>query len=551
MYARKAEFMTSSLHADELRRHIAHSRLLADVAEALIGAQSLRSILQLCCEAMVQRLDAAFARIWTLNSVEDVLELQASAGMYTHINGPHGRVPVGKFKIGRIAQENKPHLTNDVLTDSRISDPEWARREGMVSFAGYPLTIGGHVIGVMAMFARQALADDTLDALAAVADAVALGIERSRADEARRLFQALVETSGDFIGFTNPSGKLVYLNEAGRALVGLGAEENARDRSLDQFVLAAERAQLQAILNDVLQGQRWTGETTFFNARTGEPVITQQTVLPIADDTGEISAIATVARDMRALKAAEEMQRAEQERRRELIVALERSNRELDQFAYVASHDLKAPLRGIANLSQWLEEDLEPHLTEESRQQLKLLRGRVHRLEALIDGILSYSRAGRKKTERKKVVLSRLIDGVIQHLSPAADAILDVQPDLPVLYAERVPLEQVFMNLIGNALKHGGAPAHVRIGARRAGDWYEFFVSDRGPGIAPEFHERIWGIFQTLERRDVVEGTGIGLAVVRKIVESQGGKTWVDSALGEGATFWFSWPVGSEDFDGT
>ena len=130
----------------------------------------------------MHHLDAAFARIWTHNEREKVLELQASAGMYTHIDGPHGRVPVGKFKIGLIAEERKPHLTNSVIGDPRVPEQEWARREGLVAFAGYPLIIGDRVVGVMAMFARHSLSQATLDAMASIADGVALGIERKQAE---------------------------------------------------------------------------------------------------------------------------------------------------------------------------------------------------------------------------------------------------------------------------------------------------------------------------------------------------------------------------------
>jgi len=131
--------------------------LAADVAIALTQANALPQTLQQCAQAFVQHLDAAFARIWTLNAEENVLELQSSAGLYTHLDGPHGRVPVGQFKIGLIAQERRPHLTNTVTSDPRVGDPEWARREGMVAFAGYPLIVGERLVGVLAMFARQPL----------------------------------------------------------------------------------------------------------------------------------------------------------------------------------------------------------------------------------------------------------------------------------------------------------------------------------------------------------------------------------------------------------
>ena len=167
--------------------------LRADVSAALAEpVGSLQSILQRNAEAVVRHLDAAFARIWTLNQQESMLELQASAGLYTHLNGSHSRVPVGKLKIGLIAEERQPHMTNDVRTDPRISDQEWARDQGMVSFAGYPLLVEDRVVGVMAMFARHPLTEDTVEALASVAATIAQGIERKRAEEALRENQEIL-----------------------------------------------------------------------------------------------------------------------------------------------------------------------------------------------------------------------------------------------------------------------------------------------------------------------------------------------------------------------
>ena len=169
----------------ELARRVHQAALGAEVGAALAeGGAPLRQVLQLCAEAVVKHLDAAFARIWTLEHGSDVLELQASAGMYTHTDGPHGRVPVGRFKIGLIAAERKPHLTNSVVGDPRVGDQEWARREGMVSFAGYPLLVEDRLVGVLAMFARRPLPDDMLEALASIANVTAQGIERRRAEEA-------------------------------------------------------------------------------------------------------------------------------------------------------------------------------------------------------------------------------------------------------------------------------------------------------------------------------------------------------------------------------
>lgn len=159
--------------------------LNSDVSRALIKDSSLQDILRDCTEAVVKHLDAAFARVWTLNEKENVLELQASSGIYTHLDGEHSRVPVGKLKIGTIAAERQPHLTNSVVGDVRVGNQEWAKQEKMPAFAGYPLLVEDNLVGVVAMFARQPLSEKTVEALAAVANVIALGIERKHTESER------------------------------------------------------------------------------------------------------------------------------------------------------------------------------------------------------------------------------------------------------------------------------------------------------------------------------------------------------------------------------
>jgi PAS domain S-box-containing protein len=229
---------------------------------------------------------------------------------------------------------------------------------------------------------------------------------------------------------------------------------------------------------------------------------------------------------------------------RERTAELERSNRELDRFAYIASHDLKAPLRAIDNLSTWLEQDVHNLLPRSSQEHLDKLRGRVQRMERLLDDLLAYSRAGRVRHRPQLVETGPLVCSIFELQSPPAEFQLTVEEPMPVLYTQRVPLEAVFRNLIGNAIKHHHRPdGHVRVGARQHDDLVEFYVCDDGPGIAPEYHERIFEMFQTLQPRDQLEASGMGLAIVKKTVESAGGLLVVHSAEGEGTCFTFTWPV--------
>lgn len=222
---------------------------------------------------------------------------------------------------------------------------------------------------------------------------------------------------------------------------------------------------------------------------------------------------------------------------------LQRSNQDLDQFAYIASHDLKAPLRAIDHLSTWVLEDVGHLLPERSYEHLTKMRSRIDRMEGLLDDLLTYSRAGRFRGEADMVDLNEIVARVIDTVSPPEDFNISAKGKLPTLYTYTAPLETVLRNLVNNAIKHHNKPnGNIQISAEEQGDMIEFAVTDDGPGIDPAFHERIFQMFQTLRPRDQVEGSGIGLAVVDKIVSSVGGTVEVESMPGKGATFRFTWP---------
>ena len=222
---------------------------------------------------------------------------------------------------------------------------------------------------------------------------------------------------------------------------------------------------------------------------------------------------------------------------------LERSNRDLDQFAYSASHDLKSPLRAIDNLAQWIAEDAGALLPAPTRADLELMQQRIKRMERLLDDLLAYSRVGRGASHKLETVeTGALVREVLALLCPPETFTVEVRP-LPTLTTHRAPLEQVFRNLIGNAIKHHDRrDGRVEVSSRDAGAFVELTIRDDGPGIPPEFHAQVFLMFQTLKPRDQVEGSGMGLALVKKIVENQRGQITLESAIGQGATFRFSWP---------
>ncbi len=532
-----------------------HAGLAMDVGMALTRGEGLRSMLQQCTDSLVHRLDVGLARIWSMNEPEQVLELEASSGLSTDLDREHRCIPVGEREVGLVAQQRKPFLTNHAASDARVSDRAWAAAQGMVSFAAYPLLLGDRTVGVMAMFSRQSLSRDSLDVLGTVADSIALGIQRKWAEQERtrllareRRYNEQLQGLADAALAMNSAVSLdaVLQTVAERACTILDAYRAVASMAETETWAASKRAETICERPDGAAGGgaelyapllgRDGREMGSIVLTGGESGFSDQDLRVLLHLSQVASAVIENTRLYQQTLAAEITLR-------ELNRSLERSNRELDEFAYVASHDLKAPLRGIAHLSAWLEEDLGPLLPQASHEHLGLLRGRVLRLEALIDGILDYSRAGRQRHKLERVDVARLLREVAELLSPRARVQIRVAPDMPVLSTERVPLLQVFMNLLGNALKHGGRDDLViDVSWTAQGEMGEFRVSDNGAGIPPEFHQRIWGIFQTLKPRDQVEGTGIGLSVVKKAVETRGGQVRVESTPGQGTTFGFTWP---------
>jgi signal transduction histidine kinase len=200
-------------------------------------------------------------------------------------------------------------------------------------------------------------------------------------------------------------------------------------------------------------------------------------------------------------------------------------------------------LRAVSNLSEWIETDLEGQLPPESEQQLQLLRARAQRMESMINGLLEYARAGRVEVATEVVEVAALLAEVIDSLDPPPTFKIQIEAPMPTLNTKRLLLSQVFANLIGNAIKHCDRPdCSLNISVQVKAEEYEFALKDDGPGIAPEHHDKVFTIFQTLNARHDTDSTGIGLSIVRKIVEAEGGTIRLASQVGVGTTFYFTWP---------
>ena len=366
--------------------------------------------------------------------------------------------------------------------------------------------------------------------------------------ELARLVQVL-EASEDYVGLSDIKGKMLWNNPQIKKLIGITDDRDVGDLQIKDYhpAWAWNIVEKQGIPTAIDKGT-WLGETAILT-KDGREIPVSQLIVAHKSADGKVEYISTVMRNLSLQKEAENSlkEKALELRwlNKELLQTasqLKKRNQELDRFAYVTSHDLKAPLRAIANLATWLGEDLEGQIPEENQQQLKLMQSRVKRMDGLIQGLLDYSRVGRKCTPIETVNLNKLISELSYLLSIPSEFEIIVTSKLPTLKTEALLLQQVFSNLIDNAIKyHPQKEGRITISVEQRDEYYQFAVNDDGLGIDPQYHDRIFTIFQTLQARDTIESTGIGLSIVKKIVESQGGKIWLESQVGEGATFYFTW----------
>ena len=339
------------------------------------------------------------------------------------------------------------------------------------------------------------------------------------------------------IVITDSKGVAEWVNDGFVRLTGYSFNEVIGKRTVD--VLHGKGTDLevkQQLLEAISSHRPFSGELLKYK-KDGSPFWTQITMTPITSDDGtDEERFIFIESDISPRKLAEE-------KMNQYMKNLEKTNSELDKFAYVVSHDLKAPLRAIGNLTGWIEEDMGERLPEEVRTHFNTIKGRVVRMEGLINGILDYTKAAKKGGELLSFPVDELVRETIDLIDPPASAVINVRDELPVMKTERVKLQQIFLNLIHNAVKYNDKEdIQIDIGCEDAGANWKFFVRDNGPGIEPKYHDKIFVIFQTLNARDEVESRGVGLAIVKKIIEEEGGKIWVESEKGKGASFCFTWP---------
>ena len=378
--------------------------------------------------------------------------------------------------------------------------------------------------------------DDGVKVLSAITDISA----RKRMEER---FRQVVEAAPNAMVMVNKHGVIEMVNTQAELIFGY-----SRAELLGQLIdiLLPERFRHQhpnhraSFFADLSPRAMGTGRDLYGRRKDGSEFPVEVGLNPIETDDG-VKVLSAITDITARVKASEKLAEHRDE--------LERSNKELATFAYVASHDLKSPLRGIFQISHWIEEDLANGQHQTIPQHMTLLRGRLRRMERLLDDLLAYSRAGRLEGSLSQIELGKWAHNIFEMQTPPEGFTLEVDADLPTFTTLATPLEQVLRNLFSNAIKHHDRPTgHLRLSGRLANKhYYEFSVTDDGPGISPEYQERVYIMFQTLRPRDEVEGSGMGLALVKKIVETYGGKTGITSDGIRGCSIRFTWPINIEE----
>jgi len=372
---------------------------------------------------------------------------------------------------------------------------------------------------------------DLLDAVAKHLGSVA---ERTHTREKLQLFRDLIDRSNDCVFVTEPKwGRFLDLNDKACNSLGYTREEllgmsikDIEETIPDDSAWTEHVKEVREKGYMIFESVHKRKDGTAFPVEINIKFIEQE----------KDSYILAVARDITERKKAEQ-------RQDELVEQVESINKELKDFAYIVSHDLKAPLRGVKTLADWITTDYADKLDDQGKEQMGLLSARVDRMHNLIDGVLQYSRVGREKEKRVQVNLNDLVSGIIDAIAPPENIAITVDDELPVVKCGQTRIMQVFQNLLSNAVKYMDKPkGKIKVGCVEENGFWKFSIADNGPGIEEKNFERIFKIFQTLSPRDEVESTGVGLTVVKKIVEIYGGKIWVESKSGQGSTFFFTLP---------
>jgi PAS domain S-box-containing protein len=517
-----------------------------EIGIALSHQEDLKGILHNCAGAVVRHLDAAFARIWTLSGDGHELELQASAGKYTRLDGTHSRIPVGQHKIGLIAQERKPHLTNDVQNDPRVSDKDWAQQEKMIAFAGYPLILEDRLVGVIGMFSQNPLSESTVEALSFAAGIIAQGIERKRAEESLRRSEAFL-AEGQRLGQIGSYSWRVATNEIkwSKELYRIYEFEIGVPVTLELLRTRVHPQDL-SLYEAMVENARRGGTNFEWHFRLLMPDRSIKYMHAVAqatrDQDGQLEYIAVI-QDVTERRLSEE---ALEKSRSELAQMSKLTN--MGEMAASIAHEVNQPLTAVTNngnacLRLLANHKLEPDVL---RRALEEIVTDGTRASAVIARIRAFVK--KKPAEMSEVDLNEVIHETValagrELFENRVRIEYQLAQPLPQVLADRVQMQQVLLNLIMNAIEAMAANEdqlrliHLDSRINESGDVL-VTVRDLGVGLGSE-PNRIFTAFYTTK----TNGMGMGLSISRSLVEAHGGRLWATPNAPRGADFSFTLPI--------
>ncbi len=562
IYAAARDITERQQDKAQIERNLRETRARFEISQALAGAETEDEVL----DVLIQHAALySQAYISILAFEKEVDELYAVARRQSPFeSGVVPRVPLGarlpalrQFIIKHMAAD-RPFISDDLFADERI-DPitqDLARHGGTRSAAAFPLTAGNEWLGYIMAFAKPTGYFDEekqhLYQTLAEQGAAALRAARLRAAvrESQQRFQGLVETLSDWIWETDQDGVYTYVSPKVQDLLGYPPQEVLGKTPFD--VMPPEEAQRVAgMFGPLLAAQQPLVAIENTNRhKDGRLVVFETNAVPFFNAEGQFRGYRGADRDITERKKAEDEIRKLNEELEQRVVErtaqLEAANNELEAFSYSVSHDLRAPLRAIDGYTRILEEDYKASLDAEGQRVCGVIRHQTQRMGKLIDDLLAFSRLNQTVMRMLTIDMEALVRSVFDELTtPETRARIDLQVgSLPPAVGDPTLMHQVWLNLLSNAVKFSSKceQAVIEVSGRQSGGESIYSVRDNGAGFDMQYADKLFGVFQRLHSEREFEGTGVGLAIVQRVIHRHGGRVWAESEVGKGAAFFFTLP---------